>query len=789
MLPKGIRIFVPALALTVIANTFGAETSPQQTPITAVQVIRGKRINLTPYVQILKAPQRSAEQRPWEDPSLEWQTSGFTPDDCDNCFIDFSPQEKPVWLRIELVGADAGEDQWILELAFPNLRELNFYLVKNGKLLREVPGGTRFTFHKRDILYRNFAWPLTLAQGEQATVYLYIDTPSLLKAPLYLSDSNHFFIEKANEVLPYGLYFGAALAILLYNFFLFLRLRDLSYLLYFLYGAAFLLLMAGMSGLGYQYLWPHSVWMHRYYFPLSIGMICFFLPLFIAQFLGIFRKSYLISTLIYIQSSLALSFLVSIFWIPTTVSFMLAYLLIVIGVIVALWLMIYGIMEQKRTARFLLLAFGPLLPIALVMLMRIFKWLPANSFVDHSIYFGSIAELLLLSLALSDRFKQVELERRIIEEKANTRALFFSAVGHDLRQPLGVILSYAEHLRQHPDDPETQDIVRKIADSARVLETILQDVMDFDRLESGRMVQQINELDIDRDLFFPLQHIFIAKAEAKGLSLIFENDSLRRYAADVPRLLRILMNLISNAIKYTEQGGILVSFHERRHEGKIIGEFSIRDSGIGIEHNHLDLIFQEYVRVGKYSNDLKTGVGLGLTIVKKLVQFLGGDISVDSKPGHGSVFTLRIPLQTFEDYFQQQQQTEQPSKDLKGLSVLALDDDTDQLQLLMKITANWNLKFAAASSFKEALEKLQNPDYHCDVVLLDWNLGSYRGLVVAQEIWRLRPGLSVIFVSGEESLSDRLFPIEVRSVISKPIRLDVLYRELWGVSLSKRGVS
>ncbi len=767
------NLILPFYLLTALLWPLVVHSSP-------APVKSGQRLNLTPYIQILQLAERNAETKAWELPDSLWQPAQA----CPTCVLYFAPKEKPAWLRFELQGADVQQSSWILELAFPNLKELNVYILKDGQLVQEIPGGTKLGFAARLIKGRTFAYPLQLSYNERLTVYLYAYNPGLLKTPLYISDYALFLQNQTKELLFYGLYFGAALGIVLYSFFLLLKLRDVSYLFYVLYGFGFLVLTAGMSGLGFQYIWPQLPWLATYFFPLSVVIIFTFWPLFFASILGMWQQKTWCLWLIYWELILSATLLIAILTIPPQQTHLYSYFVICFGVIANFLIILQALLKKNRVARFLMLAYGLLLPTAILLTLRIIKVLPPHFLSDEILYIASVAELLLFSFALSDRYEQVELHRQKIEQKARSHALFFSAVGHDLRQPLGVILGYAEHLRRHPEETATQQIIQKIADAAQSLEIILQDVMDFDRLETGRMISQISELDIDRDLFVPLQNIFITKAQAKGLSLIFENDAPQRYAADVPRLLRILMNLVSNAIKYTEVGGILISFREKREKGKTIGEFSIRDSGIGINQEDLPLIFQEYVRVGKYSSDLKVGVGLGLTIVKKLVEYLQGEITVESEPGKGSVFVMRLPLQPFNEHFHMVSQNKKEERNLLGLQVLAVDDDPEQLQLLSRVTSTWNMSLTIAHSQTEALEKLRDPNFNCDVALLDWHIGNYTGLEVAERIWQLRPGLQVLFISGEESLQGKVFPIEVHSILSKPLRFDVLYRELWGISLS-----
>lgn len=773
----------------LIAETF-TEESGWQTGITeketgmyALTVQASKRINAAGNLLILEESENLNEnQKPWELKERTFRRFPF-PQDCRDCFVDFEIQSRSVWIRLELVGAEKSVSDWFVEIAFPNLAEVDYYEFRNGILKNYYYGGTRKPFYERPVLSPNFVYPVTLEEKERAVIYFRVRTPGFLKTPVFVSDKDTYHDYHIKEQLWYGLYFGAVLALLMYNAFVYVRFREVSYLLYVLFGLSFLWLQAGISGIGYQYIWPGSVWMHRFFYPLSVYLTLMFFVLFTGYFLqspAERRKDRKI--LFTLAGFLGAMFLMS-FVLPTEISFGVSYPSIGVVFIYSVFISGRELIRKNRSAGYYVTAFSLLLISALAMTFRALQWLPSHFIFDNSLYFGSLAELLLLSFALGDRFYHIQMNRELIEQKAKTRSLFFSAIGHDLRQPLGVISGYAHHLSENPPRDEIVEISSKIQNAADTLETLLGDVLDLDRLDRGDVRTDLSEMVVERDIFTPLRNLFNGPASKKGLSLEFRLEDSGAFLADRARVLRILMNLVSNSVKYTNEGGIVISFRTVFEE-TLTGVFSVKDTGIGISQSDLKLIFKEYTRVITGRNKEQAGVGLGLTIVSRLVELLNGSIEVNSMPEEGSDFTVKIPLQEYDPEYRTadsvfEAETEKSERNLFGLKVLVVDDDEDQVRLIRKILQNWNAIILTATNRSGIKKCLENDEPHA--ALLDWHIGDALGLSIASELWEQFPDLPVFFISGEARLSDRDFPENVRAVFTKPVKLNNLYHELRAV--------
>jgi len=237
-----------------------------------------------------------------------------------------------------------------------------------------------------------------------------------------------------------------------------------------------------------------------------------------------------------------------------------------------------------------------------------------------------------------------EAARRSAEAANRAKTQFFAAASHDLRQPLHAMGLFAEALRVRANDPEVASLVNSINQSVDALEGLFGELLDITRIDSGGVEVQLGPVRI-KDLFARLRLSFEPMAFEKGLALTFHGEQ-RVAHSDALLLERILRNLVGNAIRYTENGGVLVACRHKPGDGGKLN-LQVWDSGIGISEASLPHIFDEFYQV-QTSRPLephqRKGLGLGLAIVKRLAALLEVPLTVRSRPGHGTVFTIEVPL-------------------------------------------------------------------------------------------------------------------------------------------------
>ncbi|HYD56687.1 MAG TPA: hybrid sensor histidine kinase/response regulator, partial [Burkholderiales bacterium] len=231
--------------------------------------------------------------------------------------------------------------------------------------------------------------------------------------------------------------------------------------------------------------------------------------------------------------------------------------------------------------------------------------------------------------------------------------------------------------------------------SVRALQDLLDALLDISRLDSGTEKAQVEPVPVEA-LFERLEREFAPAAAQKGLALHVRPSPLW-VASDARLLYRVLLNLVSNAVRYTAQGGVLVSC--RRRGGRALIE--VRDTGMGIAAPMHAEVFQEFVQLHNPERDRAKGLGLGLTIVKRTAELLGHELSMTSTPGRGSCFRIEAPLA--EPVSMRAEPVAAPPQDLRGLSILVVDDDALAREALVELLQSWGCSVRAAANGAEAL--------------------------------------------------------------------------------------
>jgi PAS domain S-box-containing protein len=309
--------------------------------------------------------------------------------------------------------------------------------------------------------------------------------------------------------------------------------------------------------------------------------------------------------------------------------------------------------------------------------------------------------------------------KRLAEEANATKTRFVAAASHDLLQPLNAARLFASTLEERSSDPEVLELAGRIDSSMRAAEEVLDDMLDIARLESGTMRADVTDFAV-AEAFEHLERQFAALAARRGLRLRFTKPRYR-VRSDRVLLRRVLQNLVSNALRYTQRGGALVACRRR---GSHV-ELQVWDTGPGIAEQHQRAIFDEFRRLDRPSPWGEKGLGLGLSICDRIARLLGLELGVRSTPGRGSVFTVCVPLSTsVEDTPAPApaQATASTPASLVGLTVLCIDNEPEILAGMGALMSRWGLKVLTAANASEAREAAER--HAPDIVLADYRLGD-----------------------------------------------------------------
>ena len=384
--------------------------------------------------------------------------------------------------------------------------------------------------------------------------------------------------------------------------------------------------------------------------------------------------------------------------------------------------------------------------------------------------------------------REAEYQRRVREARTSARNDFLANMSHDIRTPMNAIVGYTNIAKSNKHKPETvADALDKIGSSSHYLLSLINDILDISKIESGKMQISCGPCDL-AELFRRIEDITALQAKKKSLVINYCYDNICHYQVitDELRIEQIIINIVSNAIKYTPPGKTvdLIAEEVPSPGGKNKYRFIVRDTGIGIKEDYMPHIFESFTREERTTVNRIQGTGLGLAITAKIVEMMGGTISVKSKLGEGSEFTVELELEPLETDSQANADNSE-NIDLAGHRILLVEDNAINAEIARMILEQYGAEVQQAENGKIGLEALQEkgPGYY-DAVLMDIQMPVMNGFEATKAIRALggayATALPIIAMSAnayDEDVRDCL-AAGMNGHIAKPFNPDELMRIL-----------
>jgi len=660
-------------------NSYALETT--QTSVTANNIEYLQDPNNIEYLQDpnnIFALAKIHSRDDWQTPPQKDINLGYTQD--------------TIWIRLHINNLQFSNYKPLLQVAYARLDHIEVYRTNDGKNFNHLyTTGDRLPFSTRPINHPSFLFPLHIPEESSSYIYLRIRSDSAMQIPIHLWDERYFLSQDRYHTFGQGLFFGTMAVMLCYNLFLSIATRRKAYLSYSAYIATSTLLISAINGYGYEMLWSNSTWFQDKSSALFLACTSTSVQIFSIHFVGLQALS---KRLLQVQKSwLALnvaSIAFSLLLPHQTIIFPLICLLLLTAILS------YGfgfvmLFQNSVAARYYIIGWSSLIVCSAFLALNKLGLIPYTPFAIYLTQFGMCFEIVLFSFALAEQINtsnrslvvakqqaqrneaiaqeehqkliEVEIKANKTEFDAHTIASqaqaditantdFLATMSHEIRTPMNGVIGMADLLKTTRLTDKQKRYVDTIYHSGEALIAIINDILDLSKIDAGKMSLENSEFNID-ELMDQCMSVFALKANEDEIEYfgVVSTNTPKALIGDTTRLRQIILNLLSNAFKFTEKGRVTLTIEPDTDHDETLSRnqtqlrFSITDTGIGIQQDKLDVIFNAYQQEDSGTTRLYGRTGLGLSICKKIAEdLMDGKIGVNSTINQGSTFWFSIPL-------------------------------------------------------------------------------------------------------------------------------------------------